>query len=82
MRIPTPAVSSYFTKHLHDLEPREIAPLFDERNAMLAETKDPILVIVTAQHILFANIETPKIAPNCTNYEENLTGTKLSALVF
>ena len=74
-------VSYYLKKQLHDLEPREIARLLEERNAMLEETKDAILVIDTDQNILLANIEATKMYHNITNSEENLLGKKLSALV-
>ncbi|MGO3471231.1 MAG: cache domain-containing protein, partial [Enterococcus faecalis] len=69
-------VSYYLKKQLHDLEPREIARLLEERNAMLEETKDAILVIDTDQNILLANIEATKMYHNITNSEENLLGKK------
>ena len=52
-------VSYYLKKQLHDLEPREIARLLEERNAMLEETKDAILVIDTDQNLSLIHISEP-----------------------
>ena len=40
---------------LHNLEPKEIARLLEERNAMINETKDIVLVLDLNQNILLAN---------------------------
>lgn len=47
----------YIKRQLHHLEPREIARLLEEHNAMLNETKDIILVIDLQKKILLANFK-------------------------
>ncbi|MGM0123310.1 sensory box histidine kinase [Enterococcus sp. AZ194] len=74
------AVSYYLKKQLHDLEPQEIARLLEERNAMLEETKDAIVVIDREGTILLANIEATSMFQRMTNQEE-LVGRALSELV-
>ncbi|KAF1296406.1 histidine kinase [Enterococcus sp. JM4C] len=75
------AVSYYLKKQLHDLEPQEIARLLEERNAMLEETKDAIVVIDPEDKILLANIEATSMFQRMTNQEEELVGRPLSDLI-
>ena len=51
------ALSLYLKRILLNLEPQEIASILEERNAMLEETKDVIVVIDLKQHILLANAQ-------------------------
>lgn len=46
----------YLKRQLHNLEPKEISRLFEERNAMLEETKDAVIVLDLNQQINLANI--------------------------
>jgi two-component system CitB family sensor kinase len=74
-------VAYYLKKQLHDLEPREIARLLEERNAMLEETKDAIVVIDKEQTILLANIEATLMYEKMLNKKAELVGRKLSELL-
>lgn len=73
-------VAFYIKRQLHDLEPREIARLLEERNAMLEETKDPVIVIDLNQKIILVN----KAASKLQNHlipQSAFVGQPLTALI-
>lgn len=73
-------VAYYLKRQLHNLEPREIAQLYEERNAMLDESKDVIVVTNLEQQILLANHAAEALYQQMTG-EMSLIGKPLTALL-
>ncbi|MBV7389394.1 Spo0B domain-containing protein [Enterococcus alishanensis] len=70
---------TYFLKlQLHNLEPKEIARLLEERNAMLNETKDAVFVVDLQQKILLTNHQAEFFAQQKVANDEQLIGLKLN----
>lgn len=74
-------VSYYLKKQLHSLEPKEISRLLEERNAMLTETLDSIIVIDRSQKITLANKSAAKFYQQMTNQQNQLIGQPLNQII-
>ncbi|WP_270758070.1 Spo0B domain-containing protein [Lacticaseibacillus paracasei] len=81
MGLLTAFLVAYYIKHqLHDLEPKEIARLLEERNAMLEETKDPVIVIDLHQVIMLINKAAAKLQNHLIT-ESAFIGQPLTTLI-
>jgi two-component system CitB family sensor kinase len=75
------ALTYYLKKQLHNLEPKEIARIFEERNAMLDETKDAVVVTDLTQQINLANITAKTLYQQTSGQSDSLIGKKLQDLI-
>lgn len=66
---------------LHNLEPKEIARLLEERNAMINETKDIVLVLDLNQNILLANHQAEHLAQQLGLFDQSLVGHPWTDLI-
>ena len=73
-------VAYYIKRQLHDLEPKEIARLLEERNAMLEETKDPVIVVDLNQTIVLVNRAASKLQRHLI-HEQAFIGRPLTTLI-
>ena len=73
-------VAYYIKRQLHDLEPKEIAQLLEERNAMLEETKDPVIVVDLNQTIVLVNRAASKLQRHLI-HEQAFIGRPLTTLI-
>lgn len=71
----------YLKRQLHNLEPKEISRLFEERNAMLEETKDAVIVLDLNQQINLANIAANEIYQKNSGRNDSLVGKHLQDLI-
>jgi two-component system CitB family sensor kinase len=71
----------YLKRQLHNLEPKEISRLFEERNAMLEETKDAVIVLDLNQQINLANIAANELYQKNSGRTDSLVGKHLQDLV-
>ncbi len=74
-------VAYYLKKQLLNLEPREISSLLEERNAMLNETKDAVVVVNTEGIVTLANIAANDMYQQLTNQPTDLAGQPISQLL-
>lgn len=74
-------LSYYLKKQLHNLEPKEISRLLEERNAMLNETLDSVIVIDLQQKITLANKSAAKLYQKMNNQKLQLVGQPLNQLI-
>ena len=74
-------VAYYLKKQLLNLEPKEISRLLTERNAMLDETKDVVVVIDTEDTIKLANIAATEMYHLLSGNNDSLTGKKIDQLL-
>ena len=71
----------YLKRQLHNLEPKEISRLFEERNAMLEETKDAVIVLDLNQQINLANIAANELYQKNSGHNDSLVGKHLQDLI-
>lgn len=74
-------VAYYLKKQLLNLEPREISSLLEERNAMLNETKDAVVVLNNENFITLANIAANDMYQQLTNSLDDLKGQPINKLL-
>ncbi len=74
-------LSLYLKRILLNLEPREIASLLEERNAMLEETKDAVIVIDLNKQVLLANAQAQTLYQYTTE-QTNLIGKSIQELLY
>lgn len=74
------SLACYLKKILLNLEPQEIASLLEERNAMLEETKDAVIVIDMAQTVLLANHQAVLLYRYTTGCED-LVGDDINGVI-
>ncbi|OTO72605.1 MULTISPECIES: Spo0B domain-containing protein [unclassified Enterococcus] len=74
-------VAYYLKKQLLNLEPKEISRLLTERNAMLDETKDVVVVIDTDDTINLANIAANEMYHKLSGSADSLTGKTIDQLL-
>ncbi|MGX7125245.1 Spo0B domain-containing protein [Enterococcus viikkiensis] len=75
------ALAYYLKQQLHSLEPQEISRLFEERNAMLDETKDVVAVVDLKKQINLANIAASELFQRLTGSQASLIGQPLNQLI-
>lgn len=75
------ALAYYLKRQLHSLEPQEISRLFEERNAMLDETKDVVAVVDLKKRINLANIAASELFQRLTGSQASLVGQSLNQLI-
>lgn len=68
-------------RQLHHLEPREIARLLEERNAMLDETKEIVVVTDLQQKILLANFKAQELYQQIHDTEQSILQQPLASLI-
>lgn len=73
-------VSLYLKRILLNLEPREIASLLEERNAMLEEMEAAVVVIDLHEKVLLANLQAQTLY-RYTTQENDLTGQPIQKLL-
>lgn len=71
----------YLKRQLHNLEPKEISRLFEERNAMLEETKDAVIVLDLNQQINLTNIAANELYQKNSGHNDSLVGKHLQDLI-
>ena len=71
----------YIKRQLHHLEPREIARLLEERNAMLNETKDIVLVIDLQKKILLANFKAQALYSKLHGTNQSIINQPLTSIL-
>ncbi|MBM7711101.1 Spo0B domain-containing protein [Enterococcus xiangfangensis] len=71
----------YLKKQLLNLEPKEISRLLTERNVMLDETKDIVVVIDSDETINLANIAAIDMYHRLSGNTDSLTGQKIDQLL-
>lgn len=71
----------YLKRQLHNLEPKEISRLFEERNAMLEESKDAVVVLDLHQQINLANIAANELYQKLSGQTDSLVGKHLKDLI-
>lgn len=74
-------VAYYLKKQLLNLEPKEISRLLTERNAMLDETKDVVVVIDKDDTINLANIAATDMYHQLNGHSDMLNGKKIDQLL-
>lgn len=75
------ALAFYLKRQLHNLEPMEISRLFEERNAMLEETKDAVVVTDLQLQINLANIAANDLYRKNSGHKDSLVDHPLKDLV-
>lgn len=75
------ALAYFLKRQLHSLEPHEISRLFEERNAMLDETKDVIIVVDKNKTITLANISAKEMYQRINGHSNPLVGSSLSEII-
>ncbi|MHC5374453.1 Spo0B domain-containing protein [Enterococcus sp. LJL120] len=75
-------VAYYLKNQLHNLEPKEISRLLEERNAMLNETENVVLVIDMQKNILLANNQAQQMYQLQKKTETALVGQPLSIIIY
>lgn len=71
----------YLKRQLRNLEPKEIARLLEERNAMLNETKDAVIVIDLEKRIKLSNIAANELYWQHSGEKTPLEGLFLNNLI-
>ncbi|MDT2638293.1 sensor histidine kinase [Enterococcus dongliensis] len=71
----------YLKKQLLNLEPKEISRLLTERNVMLDETKDVVVVIDSDETITLANIAASDMYQRLSGTFDSLNGKKIDHLL-
>lgn len=71
----------YLKRQLHNLEPKEISRLLEERNAMLEESKDAVIVLDLKQQINLANIAANELYQKMSGHQDSLVGKSLNDLI-
>ena len=75
------ALAYFLKRQLHNLEPHEISRLFEERNAMLDETKDVVLVVDKNKTITLANISAKEMYIKVNGPSKSLIGSSLNKII-
>ncbi|MGT2948172.1 Spo0B domain-containing protein [Streptococcus devriesei] len=71
----------YLKKQLLNLEPRELSRLFEERNAMLDQTKDAMVVIDLKYRINLANIAAEELYRKQSGAKDSLVHQPIEQLI-
>ncbi|MGT2925186.1 Spo0B domain-containing protein [Streptococcus caviae] len=71
----------YLKRQLLNLEPRELSRLFEERNAMLDQTKDAIVVIDLGYKISLANIAAEELYRKSSGQNDSLLQKPVEQLI-
>lgn len=79
--ISATSLAYYLKQQLHNLEPKEISRLFEERNAMLEESKDAVVVLDLNQKINLANIAANELYQKISGHSDSLVGKHLHDLM-
>ncbi|MFW8052735.1 Spo0B domain-containing protein [Vagococcus fluvialis] len=73
-------ISLYLKRILFNLEPREVASLLEERNAMLEEMEAAVLVIDLNNCVLLANVQAQTLY-HYTTHDKDLVGKSIDELI-
>ncbi|MGT2928654.1 Spo0B domain-containing protein [Streptococcus dentasini] len=71
----------YLKRQLLNLEPKELSRLFEERNAMLDQSKDAVVVIDLSYRINLANIAAEQLYRKNSGLSDSLVGQSIAQLM-
>lgn len=71
----------HLKRQLHNLDPKEIARLLEERNTMINETKDIVLVLDLQKNILLSNYQAERLGQQIGIFEKSLVGHPWTSLI-